>query len=137
MRQARCSVCAHLITEVVEDHFTGWEDESGDTLAYAPYLHDHTPDRAPTQADDATRATREARCGCGKIRPSSDDLPFYEYRGEGSKYAVDSCATCAYVAAVHQPVNPHTDRPGVIDHPFTPRGPHDYDSYYCGCRGWD
>jgi hypothetical protein len=85
---------------------------------------------------------REARCSCGKTRPSPDalegKLAFFEYRGRGSRWT-DNCE-CGYAWIAH---TQETDRgrinvvaqgkcPG-----FTPRGPHEFDTYYCGCRGWD
>jgi len=36
-----CSVCATRVHPVAEEHWTGWVDETGDQLSYAPYLHDH------------------------------------------------------------------------------------------------
>lgn len=74
---------------------------------------------------------------CKRPGDPTSSLPFFEYRGEGSDYATKHCAKCMYVDTVHAEINPHTGRPGVTDHPFTPRGPAAHDTYYCGCRGWD
>lgn len=53
---------------------------------------------------------REARCtSCGGAhKPSSPDLPFFEYLGPGSKHWS-----------------------------IKKTGPKAFDGYYCGCRGWN
>lgn len=76
---------------------------------------------------------RVARCSCGNTKPSSYDLAFFEYRGEGSKSAEQTCV-CGYDKAPHDPDNPYHHNIKCRD--FRPRGPKD-DLYYCGCRGWD
>jgi hypothetical protein len=90
--------------------------------------------------DDPRLAGRVARCayGCGNTTPSDHPTwrPFFEYLGEGSREATNLC-TCGYSEVVHHPINTTTGRPGVTDHPFTPKGGRDTDRYYCGCRGWD
>lgn len=94
---------------------------------------------------------RTARCYCGAVRPSSTDLAFFEYRGEGSETAVTRCAVCRYGAIAHDPTAPHMARvegkygktryqtfmERMGQHDFTPLGGQEFDSYYCGCRGWD
>lgn len=82
----------------------------------------------------------------GMHDPVSSDakkLAFFEYRGPGSDFAKNRCTECTYNR------NVHTDQPdhgeswagkhgrGVSDHAFVVRGPAEYDSYYCGCWGWD
>lgn len=82
-------------------------------------------------------STRQARCSsCAGVGPSSNALPFFEYTGEGSRRATENC-TCGMHAVVHQEINPSTKRPGVTDHEFTARGALEFDTFYCGCRGWD
>ncbi len=87
---------------------------------------------------------RFARCFCGATEPSSNGphLAFFEDRGPGSEWAARHCTKCGYAVEVHQAKNrsllenrkePHLKN--VCDD-FTP-GPHKYDSYYDGCRGWD
>lgn len=85
-----------------------------------------------------TRGTRMARCSCGNERPSADReiLPFFEDHGEDSKWATEQCH-CLGLKEIHQEINPSTGRAGVTDHEFHPRGPAEYDEFYCGCRGWD
>ena len=87
---------------------------------------------------------RQAIC-CTKesIRPSKDHdkLAFFEFRGEGSKAAITICKHCRYALIAHQRKQ-LVENEGkaqykcVCDH-FEPQGPLEYDSYYCGCRGWD
>jgi hypothetical protein len=72
---------------------------------------------------------RKARCACGALADSDPGLAFFEYRGPGSPDEL-SCKNC-----------------GIRDHAgrevwtkcqnYEPHGPWEFDSYYCGCRGWD
>jgi hypothetical protein len=71
--------------------------------------------------------------------PSRIDLPFFEYKGEGSKAAMEHCKICGFFEVAH--VGPKMgewmkDRQPK-DHPFEPHGAYEFDSYYCGCWGWD
>lgn len=76
---------------------------------------------------------RVARCGyCGAERPSSTDLPFFGFRGEGSKFATQTCKYCGYYQSAHE--KEHVIRRCIGG--FEPRGDSP-DDYYCGCRGWD
>lgn len=81
---------------------------------------------------------RQAQCTCGKAVPSDDSgrLAFFQYRGPGMADPPCSVGRCFYVESVHQQINPRTGRPGVTDHAFVART-YEYDSFYCGCRGWD
>src|ERR1700760_2938793 len=45
---------------------------------------------------------REAKCHCGKTQPSSPNLPFFEFCGEGSQSSKDQCK-CGYAWIAHQP----------------------------------
>lgn len=89
--------------------------------------------------------SRKARCAsCQTVVASSDKLPFFEDRGEGSREAVEACRICKCFEKAH---HPRTDGPAsgigkipsVIGtpHPFEPHGAWEFDLYYCGCRGWD
>jgi len=82
---------------------------------------------------------RQARCECGRVNPSSEalpgykSLPFFEYRGPGSLHATAICK-CGYYASAH------AEQPGrkrFACDAFESRGAHEFDSFYCGCRGWD
>lgn len=84
---------------------------------------------------------RVARCTCGREEPSSQSLPFFEYRGEGSTVATTSCKTCRYRKVAHEravndPAATHLHHI-IVGHDFEPVGGFDHDSFYCGCRGWD
>ncbi len=79
---------------------------------------------------------------CRTERPSSPDLAFFEYRGEGTGAAA-KCAECGYSPVAHDPETPHMKEQGgsVVDlgkcPGYRPRGDVGRDSFYCGCRGWD
>ena len=81
---------------------------------------------------------RKAACykGCAVV-PSSTSLPFFDYLGEGSRRATEDCGKCGMSVSVHQEISPSTGRPGVTTHGFVPCGGAEFDSYYCGCHGWD
>lgn len=84
---------------------------------------------------------REARCPhCMKTVPSDPELFLFEYRGEGSKFATESCGNCGYNLIAHTQ-EPDSGRGNVVKDGrcsgFVPRGPHEFDTHYCGCRGWD
>ncbi|HEX9805143.1 MAG TPA: hypothetical protein VGA67_05670 [Candidatus Dojkabacteria bacterium] len=83
--------------------------------------------------------SKETICNCE--RPSDEFLPFFEYRGKGSKYAKQHCANCRYVEIAHIKkqkeffVPKHSSK--ICDN-FTPVGPQEFDAFYCGCSvGWD
>ena len=100
---------------------------------------------------EAKLAGRMARCHCGKERPSTEalegKLAFFEYQGEGSKRAEDTCRHCRYYEVAHgsgaaedraKGYRPRRDVVAEGDCPgFESHGPFDKDIYYCGCRGWD
>lgn len=81
--------------------------------------------------------TRPAECTYRKrLITNIAYAAFWEDRGPGSDYAVNLC-TCGFSRVAHEPIHPHTGRPGISDHEFAARGPAETDRYYCGCRGWD
>ncbi len=74
-------------------------------------------------------------------KPSSLDLAFFEFRGEGSRDATEICK-CGLAK------KPHDENGGKIPARkyamvpkgcagFTPKGSQERDRYYCGCHGWD
>jgi len=72
---------------------------------------------------------------CRCERPSSLDLPFFVYTGEGSPTAENFCKNCG----LHR--NYHNQEKKMLykacDN-FEPQGPQEYDIFYCGCSvGWD
>lgn len=82
---------------------------------------------------------RIAKCVCGMEMPSSTDLSFFKFRGQGSRDAESDCAICRFHEVAHVRANelnePHLAR--VRGHEFTPHGAFESDAFYCGCRGWD
>lgn len=82
---------------------------------------------------------RVAACQCGRTKPSNESLAFFEYRGEGSRVALERCGTCSYTEVAHkralEPGNDHIKH--ITAHDFTPIGALETDIFYCGCRGWD
>jgi hypothetical protein len=80
-------------------------------------------------------SNRYARCSCGKTEKSSYDLAFYKYRGSGSDFANQVCNNCGYNVSAHRR---DIGKRSLICSSFTAKSTgHEYDSYYCGCRGWD
>jgi hypothetical protein len=92
--------------------------------------------------DSKLREGRTARCHCGATRPSTEPgLAFYAYRGPGSAAAEEHC-TCGFHKCAHerQPrlVDPRSvQERGDCTTGFVAHGPHEFDEFYCGCRGWD
>lgn len=101
-----------------------------------------TPDAYIVSDQPLNLNGRLARCHCGKLEPSSLDLAFFEYRGEGSPHATTVCV-CGfhYVAHIAEGVARNIDKRTVIDtgecSGFVARGAATFDSFYCGCDGWD
>lgn len=85
---------------------------------------------------------RFAHCGESTPVPSSYDLPFFEYMGDGSPSSKlcgypSNDRHCGRMEEVHQEINPFTNRAGITDHKYQARGGWDHDIYYCGHNGWD
>jgi hypothetical protein len=81
---------------------------------------------------------RNARCCCGKVRPSAERerLALFEDRSPGTQN--DYCAVCRYHRVAHERderrVNP--DVPKQCQHPFVPMvAGYEFDTYYCGHGG--
>lgn len=75
---------------------------------------------------------RKAKCCyCESLVPSESALPFFEFRGVGSEAASKRCKNCSY----HQSV--HTQGYSKVCQNFESVNELEFDSYYCGCRGWD
>lgn len=86
---------------------------------------------------------RQARCHCGTIKPSGTNLPFFRFKGEGSREATEVCgflvkgSICHGHPTIHQEINPSTKRAGITDHEHQPHGAFEFDEFYCGCSGWN
>lgn len=68
---------------------------------------------------------------CDCVRDSTEQLPFFTYRGEGSYDSRIRCKNCPYVATAHK---------GFLSKAcakFEPNGPFKEDKFYCGCWSWD
>jgi hypothetical protein len=79
---------------------------------------------------------RKARCPqCRTVKDSNLDLPFLEFRGIGSKAALNQCKNCGFYKVAHKPETRKGNN--LICAHFEPKGAFEFDSFYCGCRGWD
>jgi len=88
---------------------------------------------------------RMMRCYCNSSpKPSNKNEAFFEYRGPGSRAAMERCKNCGYSYSYHiigeRPIiahkNGHTENCRHCDS-FEPIGSYEFDSYYCGHAGWD
>lgn len=68
---------------------------------------------------------------CTCEQPSSRDLPFFEYCGEGSRDSTH-CKHCGYYEVAHT-----GERGSRACRKFEARGASLIDKFYCGCHGWD
>jgi len=99
-------------------------------------IHDCTE-----QVERPDLTDRVATCSnCGKMALSAFGLPFFEYRGPGSREATEMCR-CGSLANAHTPEA--LAKAEASGYPRTckefrpnPKG-RLTDSYYCGCCGWD
>lgn len=78
------------------------------------------------------------KCMCE--RPSSRDLAFFEFCGDGSRDAL-LCKHCGMMPTAHGDGlgpcrNPgmRKHRPGTV---YEAQGDRGFDRFYCGCHGWD
>lgn len=87
---------------------------------------------------------RQAICGCGNKRPSSEKAELFGFinRDANSDQAKNICK-CGYHACAHDPeyTKNNVEKRTVVQlgrcQGFEARGVMEFDSYYCGCRGWD
>ncbi len=92
-------------------------------------------DVAQAQPDLTGRMAKCAYSDC-KTPPRPSDpakLAFFVYMGPGSLEAVDICK-CGYAKIAHD--EPER-RKNIKCRQFTPKGPREFDKFYCGCKGWD
>lgn len=100
---------------------------------------------------------RLAKCTSCKRTAKSITFPsLFNYEGPESREAANHCShetepkpewrykypdvkvwRCGYAPCAHLPINPLTDRPTTLDHDFVPSEGAEFDTWYCGCRGWD
>lgn len=92
--------------------------------------------RARTVVEKPSLEGRRSKCGdCDEIVPSNWDLPFFEFRGEGSVRAQEICANCRYSIVAH--TDEKRKRVHSICAEFVAHGPFELDGHYNGCKGWD
>lgn len=78
-------------------------------------------------------AGRLAVCSCcTETRPSSFALPYFVYRGPGSREARELCV-CGYYRSAHQPPADVIAKGWCAAGEFRPQGPSPFDLFYCGC----
>jgi hypothetical protein len=84
---------------------------------------------------------RVAKCHCNEVRPSSMDLAFFQYRGEDSPDAINTCKHCKFHWQAHEHDNHRVFANSVVEDGkcpgFEPHGAWDFDLFFCGCSGWD
>ena len=123
-----CGHTANAIRKIVHEEDIEWVDACAICDCIEPAT---MPDLEERQA---------ICCTSNSLRWSieHDRLAFFEFRGEGSPAATTICKHCKYALIAHQ-----RKQAGELKHDtkvcdtFEPIGPHKYDKYYCGCRGWD
>lgn len=82
---------------------------------------------------DAGRDAAICRC----TRPSSPDLAFFEFCGAGSRAAA-LCTHCGYAESAHTEGRcPKTARRRPAGTHYRAQGGQPFDTFYCGCHGWD
>lgn len=84
---------------------------------------------------------RIAKCtNCSNTEPSSKKLAHFAYRGVGSTYALDNCALCPWLLSVHDGSSNGSNASAFEEastHDFESIGASEFDSFYCGCNGWN
>jgi hypothetical protein len=85
---------------------------------------------------------REAECDrCHVRRPSDPKLGFFEFKGEGSRHATESCKHCMYLKCAHERQPALVVPTSCVERGecsgFEPRGPAPTDSFWCGCGSTD
>ncbi len=106
----------------------------------------------PSMTTTISLEGRTARCAyCRAEVPSTEHerLAFFEYRGPGSRDAERQCKHCRYFDTAHDPEHMQRlarsggeRRPTIVEQGRCPGFETDpngnpYDSYFCGCRGWN
>ena len=90
------------------------------------YIVDETP------PDLTGRIAKCPYTDCDSEKPSSTNLAFFEYQGEGSHNA-QCCKNCG----IRHPGEAAPDHAKHRCKGYDPRGDVGYDQYYCGCKGWN
>jgi hypothetical protein len=103
---------------VITDRSADWLQIRGEITSVVPY------------------EGRMARCSCGEMQPSSPDLFGLTDLSADGRHANKTCGTCRYSIVAHTDEIQWGPAIGVCEE-FTPIGGQEFDSFYCGCRGWD
>ena len=128
--------CGHLANAVARDHIRlGMNGRPQETRELRPDIPACAMCLCTETAPTPNLEGRTARCSmCGNTVPSTNEgLAFFQYRGEGSKAAEETCGMCSYNIIGCPRMQVGTLEP----HDFAPRGAFEFDSFYDGCRGWD
>jgi hypothetical protein len=83
---------------------------------------------------------RQARCRCGSIRPSSERATLFGFTdmSRSSDWSQKSCRHCGKHEVAHHPGCSQAQPESYERHQFEPRDEGaEFDSFYCGCGGWD
>ena len=75
-------------------------------------------------------------CTCEE--PSSTDLAFFKFCGEGT-FTAALCKHCGMAPVAHKPDAPcpQGSRRRPLATRYEAQGDKGYDEFYCGCHGWD
>jgi hypothetical protein len=81
---------------------------------------------------------RMALCHCGDTRPSSERLFGFTDKSLNSAWVKRHCRHCGKHEVAHYPGCSAVAPDQYERHQFEPRNEAaDFDSFYCGCEGWD
>lgn len=120
-------------------------DRDGKPISFKPVV------KAP-QAENYTKPSiyypdsldqlegRLARCYMCKMTVQSvtactEGYASYEYMGDGSQIATNNCRCGLYMHVHNEEL--WAKRPDLTPHEPVASGPREFDTFYCGCRGWD
>jgi len=95
------------------------------------------PGAGEIEVSEINLVGRKAKCTCGRTEKSKLTLPFFEFRGIGSREAVDICKHCRYASVAHTPQVMDNNNIHLKCKTFEAVGPWETDSFYCGHAGWD
>ncbi len=103
--------------------------------------------RRRSEAELAMAAERMARCSyfshCKSERPSAEraNLAFFSCKDADSRDAREVCVSCRYHLEAHEAGPSRVEPRSVIQRGmckgFVAHGAYDFDTFYCGCMGWD
>ena len=81
---------------------------------------------------------RMARCRCGYIRPSSERAKLFGFTDRSLASEQKYCRHCGKYEVAHYPGCSQAQPDQYERHQFEPREEAaEFDTFYCGCDGWD